>query len=123
MKELSLENIILLHEKIINRTGGSNGIRDKGLVESALKRASITYDGKDLYLEDIDKIAVTTYSLINNHGFIDGNKRIGIVVMLIMLKMNDFIISYELIELGLGIANGKIKEEYIINWIDNHKVN
>lgn len=89
MIELSLENIILLHEKIINQTGGSSGIRDKGLIESAIKRAFMTYDGKDLYLELIDKVAVTTYSLINNHGFIDGNKRIGIVVMLLLLKINN----------------------------------
>lgn len=126
MRCLSIENILLFHEKIINETGGSLGIRDKGLVESALNRAFATYDGKDLYSSDIDKISVIAHSLICNHGFVDGNKRIGISVMLFLLKMNNIKISYtqqELIELGLKTAEGILKEKDILNWINNHTIN
>ena len=91
MRTLNIDNIILFHEKIIKETGGIHEIRDKGLIESALNWAFMTYDNKDLYPSIIKKIAVVTYSLINNHGFADGNKRIGIAVMLIFLKMNIWI--------------------------------
>lgn len=120
---LRLENIILFHEKIIKKTGGSAGIRDRGLIESALNRAFVTYDGKDLYPSIIEKISVITQSLISNHGFIDGNKRIGIAAMLVMLKMKNVKVSYkqqELIELGLKTAEGFMKEKDILNWIKEH---
>ncbi|MGO1712039.1 type II toxin-antitoxin system death-on-curing family toxin [Senegalia sp. (in: firmicutes)] len=123
MKSLSIEDIILFHEKIINQTGGSKGIRDKKLIESSINRAFATYGGKDLYPELIQKVSVITYSLINNHGFIDGNKRIGISTMIILLKINQIDIKYtqeELINLGLEIARGNIKENGILNWIKNH---
>ena len=125
MKGLSVDNITLFHEKIIRETGGSSGIRDKGLIESAVNRALMTYDGKDLYPGIVDKIAVTAYSLISNHGFVDGNKRIGIAVLLLLLRVNDIEISYtqkELIELGLGIAEGRIKEIDIFKWIKDHSI-
>jgi len=86
IKFLSVENVIIFHEKIIKETGGSYGIRDRGLIESALNRAFMTYDGKDLYSDNIEKISVIAHSLICNHGFVDGNKRIGVAVMVIMLK-------------------------------------
>ena len=123
---LSINNIIIFHEKIIKQTGGSTGIRDKGLIESALNRAFASYDGKDLYPSNIDKISVITHSLICNHGFIDGNKRVGISVMLILLKMNNIKVSYtqqELIGLGIKTAEGVSKEKDILNWINEHIVN
>jgi len=123
MTFLRLENIILFHEKIIKKTGGSVGIRDRGLIESALNRAFVTYDGKDLYPSIIEKISVIAQSLISNHGFIDGNKRIGIAAMLVMLKMKNVKVSYkqqELIELGLKTAEGFMKEKDILNWIKEH---
>ena len=123
MRFLSLENIILFHEKIISKTGGSAGVRDKGLVESALNRAFATYDGIDLYLSTIEKISVISHSLISNHGFIDGNKRIGVAVMVILLKMNGIKVRYiqqELIDSGLRIAEGKMNEKEIGDWIEKH---
>ncbi|MCX7922109.1 MAG: type II toxin-antitoxin system death-on-curing family toxin [Clostridia bacterium] len=123
MKFLSFENIILFHEKIVKETGGSAGIRDRGLVESALNRAFMTYDGKDLYPNITEKIAVIAHSLISNHGFIDGNKRIGVAVMVILLKMNSIKVSYtqqELIDLGLKIAEGLMREKDILVWINEH---
>jgi death on curing protein len=123
MRFLSVDNVILFHDKILKETGGSTGIRDRGLIESALNRGFMTYDGKDLYPGIIEKISVTAYSLICNHGFVDGNKRIGVAVMVIMLKMNNVKVNYtqkELINLGLRTAEGFMKEKDILNWINEH---
>lgn len=123
MRFLSVDDIVLFHKKIIKATGGSTSIRDIGLVESALNRALMTYDGKDLYPDIIEKIAVVTHSLITNHGFVDGNKRIGVTVMILLLKINNIKIEYtqkELINLGLKVAEGTWKEKDILNWIKKH---
>lgn len=124
MELLELENVVLFHEKIVNHTGGSAGVRDFGLIESALNRAIMTFDGKELYESLELKISVVAHGLINNHGFVDGNKRIGIAVMLLLLKMNNIMIKYtqqELISLGLGVAEGRLKEKDILTWIESHK--
>lgn len=121
MKFIDYEEVLIFHKKIIAKTGGSDGVRDKGLIESALNKPFQTFDGEDLYKDDIDKITAVTYSLVSNHGFIDGNKRIGIAVMLLLLKLNSLNIDYtqdSLIELGLGIASGRIKEFEIKKWIN-----
>jgi len=123
MKSVQIKDIIKLHTKMISATGGKSGIRDIGLVESALNRCYSSFGGQDLYPEIIQKISVVTYSIINNHGFIDGNKRIGIAVMLMLLKLNDLPSSYtqdELVNLGLGVASGEINEGGIEKWIEQH---
>ena len=125
MKTISLEELLVFHRKIIEKTGGSKGIRDLNLIESALNRAFVTFESKDLYKDVIDKIAAITYGLIQNHGFVDGNKRIGIAVMLFLLELNELKIRYsqkELIKLGLGIADGLITEENLRNWIRHHEI-
>ena len=125
MKTISLDELLVFHRKIIEKTGGSKGIRDLNLIESALNRAFVTFESKDLYIDIIDKIAAITYGLIQNHGFVDGNKRIGIAVMLFLLKLNELKIRYsqeELIKLGLGIADGLITEENLRNWIRHHEI-
>jgi death-on-curing protein len=124
MKTISIEEVVFFHRKIIDKTGGTNGIRDLGLVESALNKALLTFDGQDLYKEIEEKISVITYALIKNHGFVDGNKGIGIAVMLLLLRLNRISIAYtqeELVDFGLAIADGSLKEEAIQNWIQDHK--
>jgi len=126
MKTISVEDVILFHEKIVLATGGSSGIRDRGVIESALNRARQTFDGKDLYEGIEKKIAVTCYSLIKNHGFVDGNKRIGVAVMLLLLRLNQINVQYsqaELVELGLQSAAGNITDDEIEQWILRHRVN
>lgn len=123
MKFLIIENVLMFHEKIIKETGGRAGIRDRGLIESALNRGFMTYDGKDLYPSIIEKISAIAHSLISNHGFVDGNKRIGVAVMVIMLKMNNVKVCYtqkELIELGLKTAEGFMRDKDILTWIKVH---
>ncbi|HHY06441.1 MAG TPA: type II toxin-antitoxin system death-on-curing family toxin [Clostridia bacterium] len=125
MKTISLSDIIIFHEKIVQATGGSDGIRDFGLIESALSSAFVTFDGKDLYEDTEDKISAITFALIKNHCFVDGNKRIGVAVMLLLLNLNNINISYsqeELINLGLEIAGGMIGIKEIKRWINNHKI-
>lgn len=124
MRTLAVTDIILLHRKLINQTGGSHGIRDSGLVESALNRAQASFDGNDLYYTLETKIAAITYGLINNHGFVDGNKRIGIATMLLLLRINGYILAYsqhDLIQLGLGVASGSVSEAELIQWIQEHR--
>ena len=125
MKSVELEDVLVFHRKIIEQTGGSNGIRDLGLIESALNRAFMTFEGKDLYKEIEDKISALTFSLVNNHGFVDGNKRIGVAVMILLLRLNDIKVNYsqkDLIALGLGIADGSFKENEIKQWIKKHVI-
>ncbi len=84
-----------------------------------MNRCYATFDGEDLYPTIIEKIAVTTVSLVKNHGFVDGNKRVGVSVMLILLSLNNIEIKYsqeELINLGLGLASGDLNEENVITW-------
>jgi death on curing protein len=125
MKTLKLDDIIFFHSKIVKSTGGSDGIRDLSLIESAINRAFQTFDGKDLYESDLKKIVVTAYALIKNHGFVDGNKRIGVAVMLLLLRLNDIRIYYsqnEIVDLGIGTAAGQLTEEDIERWIIRHQV-
>ena len=88
MKYLSIDYILKLHEKLISATGGSNGIRDMGLLKSAIENSKATFTGEDLYKSIEEKCSNICYSIINSHAFIDGNKRIGIYVMLILLEHN-----------------------------------
>lgn len=107
---LTIDEIISIHSKLITRTGGSDGLRDKGLLESAVYNVDSFFDNIEQYPSAEEKSARLAYSIINNHAFIDGNKRIGILVMLMTLSLNHIMITYsqvELIELGLSIASGK----------------
>ena len=125
MKKLSIEQIISIHNDIIDATGGSKGIRDFDLLESAINKSEFSFDGIDLYPDVISKISAIVYSIINNHAFIDRNKRIGVSSLWMLLKINKLNITYteqELIDLGLSIANSLINQEELINWITKHIV-
>jgi len=124
MKYISYDYILKLHEKLILATGGSNGIRDIGLLKSAIENSKATFAGEDLYESMEEKCSNICYSIINNHAFIDGNKRIGLYVMLILLEYNGIKLYYtqtELINLGLGVAKGELEQKNILEWIKSHK--
>ncbi len=115
---LTVEEIIDLYTKLIRATGGSEGIRDTRLIESAVYNANQTFDGEELYKTIEEKSARLAFSLIQNHAFLDGNKRIGIFVMLMTLRLNHIFIEYsqeELVELGLGIASAVFDYEDILS--------
>ena len=121
---LTVEEVIELHSKLIDRTGGSHGIREKSLLESAIYSAMSAFGDNEIYPSVEEKAARLMFSLTNNHAFVDGNKRIGVLVMLMTLQLNNVKISYtqaELICLGLSVADGKADYEKILTWINEHK--
>ena len=124
MIRFSEEKVKFLYKLMVEATGGSFGIRDGKLLDSALEGIFQTFDGKELYPTKEEKGAMLGYSLISNHAFVDGNKRIGVYVMLTFLEVNGIRIECtdnELIDLGLGVASGKIGYEEILDWILIHE--
>ena len=118
------EQVINLHSSLIAKTGGMDGIRDENLLDSALKSPFQTFDGNELYPDIFDKASQLCYSLVENHPFADGNKRIGVHLTLLFLKINNENIEYsqaELIDFGLNIASGKMNKDDIKAWFLNHR--
>lgn len=116
----------MLHSMLINQSGGIDGIRDNGLLDSALNMPFHSFNNEEFYPSIQGKAARLCYSIINNHPFIDGNKRIGILVMLVFLKINQVEIQCQdedIIDLGLGVASGKYNSSYILEWIILHSRN
>ncbi len=123
MKRLTKTQILKMHSLLIQETGGSDGIRDEGLLDSALNLPFQSFDGEDIYKTIQAKAARLGFSLINNHPFADGNKRIGILAMLVFLEMNGIEIictDEELVELGLGVADSSVSYKDLLNWIIDH---
>lgn len=124
MIRFSEEKVKLLYQLMVEATGGTFGIRDENLLNSALEGIFQTFDGKYLYPSKEEKGAMLGYSLISNHAFVDGNKRIGVYVMLTFLEVNGIRIDCsdeELITLGLGLAAGEIGYEGLLDWILDHE--
>ena len=124
------DQFVKIHSLLVANTGGTDGVRDKNLLESALKTPFQTFDGSELYQTILDKASQFCYSLIENiytdlgdNVHLDGNKRIGVHLTLLFLKLNGVELSYsqnELIEFGLNIASGKVNKEDIKNWLHSH---
>ena len=124
MIRFSEEKVKLLYQLMVEATGGTFGIRDENLLNSALEGIFQTFNGKYLYPSKEEKGAMLGYSLISNHAFVDGNKRIGVYVMLTFLEVNGIRIDCsdeELITLGLGLAAGEIGYEGLLDWILDHE--
>lgn len=125
MIKISKEKVLLLHQLIAEETGGDVGVRDIGLLESALENVNATFDGKELYKTKEEKGARLGFSLISNHAFVDGNKRIGVYVMLTFLEANGIEISCsndDVVKIGLGVASGQISYEQLLKWVKEHKL-
>lgn len=124
MIKFSKEKILLLHKLITEETGGDPNIRDINLLDSALESALQTFDGKELYPTKEEKGARIGYSLISNHAFVDGNKRIGMYILLTFLEVNGVRINPEIdevVRVGIEIASGKMDYEDLLEWILNNK--
>jgi death-on-curing protein len=125
MITLTKEQVLLLHKSIYERYGGSYGVRDEGLLDSALEAPFQTFAGQDLYPTDIDKIVRLGYGFIDNHPFHDGNKRIGALALLTLLNLNGFLINAtdkEFAEVIYGVASrsdGKSYEDFLA-WVNAH---
>lgn len=123
MIRLTKQQVILLHKDIIAASGGSSEIRDEGLLDSALNAPFQTFAETELYPTVIEKAARLGYSLIKNHAFVDGNKRIGAHTMLVFLALNGIEVEYEdsdFIQLVLGVAAGETSAEQFLSWLKSH---
>ena len=119
----TLQEVLLLHTKITQRTGGSDGVREPGLLESALARPHASFGGTALYPRLTDKAAALCCGLTQNHPFVDGNKRIGVMAMLLMLRRNACPVHYtqqELIDLSLALARGDCDVDDVVAWVEQH---
>ena len=116
------EKVLLLHQIMIEQTGGEDGVRDTGLLESALAACDATFDGKELFPTKEEKAARLCTGLVSNHAFVDGNKRIGVYVMLTFLEVNRLNVTDEdLVEIGLSLAKSEMKYEELLAWIRAHE--
>lgn len=125
MIKFSKEKVLLLHQLIAAETGGSVGVRDEGLLESAIESAFAGFGDKEFYPSKEEKAAKIGFSLVSNHAFVDGNKRIGMYIMITFLEVNGIYLdctNEEVVEIGLGLADGSIGYEEILEWIRNHRV-
>ena len=124
MIRLTQEQILMLHSELISATGGTDGVRDFGLLSSALNAPFQQFENTDLFPTIQQKAARLGYGLIKNHAFVDGNKRIGTHIMLIFLEINGISLEYtqkELYTMALDVASGILDTEEITKWILDHQ--
>lgn len=117
------EDVIRLHSQIIQATGGIDGIRDQGILESAIWAPLQTFGGQELFPTDIEKIARIGYGLASNHAFLDGNKRIGALMTQLLLKWNGYSLKLEVGELAdmfISVADKSATEADLLRWIQQH---
>ena len=120
MIKLTEEKVLFLHRIITVETGGDPNVRDIALLNSALESAFATFDGKELYPTKQEKGARLGFALISNHAFVDGNKRIGMYVLLTFLEVNGIKLrptNAEVARVGLAVAAGEMKYEELLDWI------
>ena len=126
MIKFSKEKVLLLHQLIAEETGGSIGIRDEALLESALEGAFAGFGDKEFYPTKVEKGARLGYTLISNHAFVDGNKRIGMYVMLTFLEVNGIRMSCtneEVAAAGFAVAGGEMDYDQLLNWVKSRAKN
>jgi len=122
---LTKEQILLLHTQLLNETGGSDGILNEGLLDSALKAPFQSFGDTDVFPSIQQKAARLGYGLVKNHAFIDGNKRIGAHAMLVFLALNKIELNYtqeELSDIFLKIAAGEYDFNNLLHWITTHQI-
>ena len=120
MIRFSKEKVLLLHRIMAQATGGSVGVRDEGLLESALEAAFSEFGGVEFYPTKEEKAARLGYSLISNHAFVDGNKRIGMYIMLTFLEVNGIHMdctNEDVVHAGLSVAAGTMDYEGLLAWV------
>ncbi len=123
MKIITKNQIILLHDQIISETGGTRGLRDEGLLESALFTPFQVFGNEELYPSILEKAARLGFGLVKNHAFLDGNKRIGAHAMLVFLALNEIETDYsqdDLINIIMGVASGQSNYADLLEWVRAH---
>ena len=125
MRYLSIREILELHDKIIEISGGARGILDIRVLESAINQLRLTFDRTDLYPNILAKAAALCFFLVMNHPFVDGNKRIGHAAMETFLILNGFEIEASVDEqeqIILDLASGELTREYFTAWLNDHAI-
>ena len=125
MIKFSKDKVLLLHKLIAEETGGSIGVRDEALLESALENAFAGFGDTEFYPSKEEKGARLGYTLISNHAFVDGNKRIGMYVMLTFLEVNGIHMdctNADVAEVGLAVAAGEMGYDRLLEWVREHRV-
>ena len=123
MRYLALTEVLDLHRRTIEQTGGATGLRDLGMLESAVAQPRQTYGGADLYVTLSAKATALGFSLIQNHPFVDGNKRVGHAAVEVMLLLNGFELHAEIDEserVILAVASGQADRGAFMAWIESH---
>ena len=116
---LSVEQVLSLHKALVGQFGGTSGMRERGALESALARPAMTFGGDDLYADLAAKAAALMQSLVLNHPFVDGNKRIGVAAAELFIELNELTLDApdeELEDMTLALAEGKVKVEALAIW-------
>lgn len=124
MRKLSKDQILMLHHELIQETGGIDGLRDEGLLDSALNAPFQSFDKVDIFPSIQQKGARLGFGLIRNHAFLDGNKRIGAHAMLVFLSLNGIELSYtqeELADMVLKVASNELSFDNMVKWIVKHQ--
>jgi death-on-curing protein len=121
--DLSLTEVLLLHARLIQQTGGAEGVRDLALLESAIARPQAMFGGVDLYPDLWDKAAALMESLIQNHPFVDGNKRTGLAAAAILLERNGHRLAAdndEVFDFTMNVARGELRRQEITRWLEEN---
>ena len=120
---ITADDVIQIHSRVIQRSGGMDGLRDRASLEAAISAPMQSFGGQDLYPTPVEKIARLGYGLASNHAFVDGNKRIGAMMTQLLLKWNGFQMSLrsgELADMFIAIADGSAEESDLLVWIQGH---
>ena len=120
---ITADDVIQIHSRVIQRSGGMDGLRDRASLEAAISAPMQSFGGQDLYPTTVEKIARLGYGLASNHAFVDGNKRIGAMMTQLLLKWNGFQMSLrsgELADMFIAIADGSAEESDLLVWIQGH---
>ena len=120
---ITADDVIQIHSRVIQRSGGMDGLRDRASLEAAISAPMQSLGGQDLYPTTVEKIARLGYGLASNHAFVDGNKRIGAMMTQLLLKWNGFQMSLrsgELADMFIAIADGSAGESDLLAWIQRH---
>lgn len=124
MIKIDNDKVLLLHQILVEETGGEPNIRDIKLLDSSVQQVYQTFDGEELYKTKEEKAARLGYSLISNHAFVDGNKRIGMFVILTFLELSGIKTTFtndEVVKIGLKVASSDMTYEELLNEVLNHK--
>lgn len=125
MTKFSKEKVLLLHQYIAQETGGSIGMRDEALLESAIESAFAGFGNREFYPSKEEKAARLGFALISNHAFLDGNKRIGMYVLIVFLEINGIRFTgsnEDVVVAGLGLADGSWQYETLLAWVKEHSL-